>query len=225
MRRRPTPAILLAALIYVFGVALMFFIGMAHAQTSKYFSPTGKVGCWPSPIGPGIGIKTDVQTADGWGYYVGWWCPANIEPALNTKWTKSIVVTMHSSAPRFDTGMMTGLLAANPADAQAMLNKAADLARKAPTGNYVTQFDRLWEKGWSALDSTKPPEPVWAVAANGDEPDRPLYMTEAGKKTSQQVGRSAVGGLCDCKKLFIDGKWCPPSPGADYVVTMCRRQP
>lgn len=211
-------AVALAALVVVTALA-----APAMAQ-SKYWKPTSKVGCWPAPIGPGVGLTTDVRTANGWGYYVAWWCPVGTTLEEQVGWSKSVAVTTHAAAPRFDTGMLTALLAANPLDAQAVLDKAGEAARKEPTGNYVAPFDALWEKGLKSLDATKPADPVWLVAPNGDAPDRPAYMVEGGKRTTQTIGRNAVGATCGCKRLILPGGWCPLNTGVDYVVSLCKKQ-
>ncbi len=218
----PTLFLALAAVLTV--LVLVAWPLPSHAQ-SKYWKPTSKVGCYPAPVGRGIGLVTDVQTANGWGYYVAWWCPVGLTLAEQVGWSKSIAVTTHAAAPRFDTGMLSALLAANPADAQAVLDKVGEAARREPAGNYVAPFDALWEKGWKALDATKPADPVWAVAKNGDIADRPAYMVEAGKRTTQVIGRNAVGAPCDCKRRFLAGGWCPLKEGVDYVVALCERKP
>lgn len=210
-----------------FAVILGLFLGVlfapfaAHAQTqpvkSKYFKADYKVDCWMI-LEPGTsGLASDVSNSNGWGFYLGYWCPTPVT------WKRVIFVNLFEFTPKADAARVKAALAAAPGGTPAVLQAVATASAREPTGNNVAPFDALWEKALKATDATRPPDPVWVVAPNGDAPDRPAYMVENGVRTTQTIGRNAVGATCGCKRRFLEGKWCPLKEGVDYVVSLCQR--
>lgn len=177
-------------------------------------APTGMT----ATLTAGTGL---VSRNDGWGEAWAWWCP----PQAGFTWILHSSVMLHDY--RANTNLIPRvkevLAASSPvAAANHMLTKYGD---RPASGSRRTNMDRLENEAKTLAMATRPADPTFRVATNGQAADRPAYaITGTRQRATAQSSRAPIGALCTCRKAgWRDGAaWCTWEDGPTDQVTMCR---